>query len=68
MNKVCNIKEWSNKGWVYRMYRTVGGKRFGICVAISPPEIHYRDVVACRLRDARALLRQAISVCDADNT
>lgn len=61
MKTVRNVKEWTDQGWLYRMVRIVGKKHLGYNVAIPKQEMHYRDVVAWRLRSARRELALAVA-------
>lgn len=62
MKTVSNSKEWTDFGWIYRMYRVVNGKDcLAYYLAIEKREMHYRDVVAWKLRAARRELALAVA-------
>lgn len=62
MKRVRNVKEWTPYGeWFYRMQRTVGTKVYQHNLVISKYEMHQRQVVAWKLRDARKALRDHIA-------
>jgi hypothetical protein len=58
---VSNEKEWTSNGWLYRMRRIVGKQCLAYDLAIPSFEVHHRDVIAWRLRDARAELARAVA-------
>lgn len=61
MKTVRNVKEWTDQGWLYSMTRIVGKKCLAHHVAIPKQKMHYRDVVAWRLRSARRELAHAVA-------
>lgn len=60
MKEVINSKEWTKHGWRYRMSRTVAKQQVEIHLEIPNQELHYRDIVAMRVREARRKLMREI--------
>lgn len=65
MKTVRNAKEWNEYGWLYHMSRIVNGQCLAYDLGITGYEMHYRDVVAWKLRHARQEL--ALAVAEARN-
>lgn len=60
MKKICNNKSKTDFGWYYRMIRVIDGQQYAIDLVIPYLEIPHRDVVAWRIRRARAKLQRFI--------